>query len=211
MTTLRFAFGTLNANDSFANASAWEGDLDGWHVVLDATGLTATTTYSFADDAEARTALEPRLRAWAAVAHLRDGLDIYFGEPPAADNRERIVRSSNATYPPPDPDFRLTPPVERMLAIHGDFVSGATPLPQALAAVLELVDADALNVDRGVVDAARELAERSAGPAGEPPRYRGPEWQWMQEALRLLTLQQGRAANAAPTRALTLPDFRSEL
>ena len=59
-----------------------------------------------------------------------------------------------------------------------------------------------------------ELAAQDRAPAGPntgPPSYRGPEWQWLQEALFRLTLQAGRAGDGPPESKLALGDFQTQL
>ena len=60
------------------------------------------------------------------------------------------------------------------------------------------------NVDTEVVDEINVLKDRQG-------TYRGPEWQWMQEALRLITLQVGRRTDAPSPDRLGMDDFRSHL
>jgi hypothetical protein len=65
-----------------------------------------------------------------------------------------------------------------------------------------------------VLDKVAELAARghpAAATDDRPASYRGPEWQWLQEALARLTLQAGRAADGPPQTRLELDDFGTQL
>ena len=70
--------------------------------------------------------------------------------------------------------------------------AGKAPLPATLRKMLQAVDGES-GVDSEVMERASELAAR------QPENYRGPEWQWMQEALV-------RLAAGGP---LTMDDFRT--
>lgn len=227
--TLIYEFGSLNPYDTFEAAARWSGHLGSWECVLDRGQLTATTGQSFESEAAGRASLEPMLRTWEAAAYLRDQYEIYFRPSRAsaeirdAADRDRIFRRANEAYPAPDPSFTVTPAVEGLLGLIREFIGGAIALP---AAVDELVAAlksgaqeagdgsvaETYNVDQGVVDAITELAGRGAKSLEErQSSYRGPEWQWMQEALRLLTLQVGRRTDGPPQTSLAMADFKTRL
>ena len=213
MTTLRYRFGSHDRYDTFDMAPGLEAHLDGWHAVLDGGVLTATSVEAIDSDAAARAALEPILRAWEAVAYLRDQHDVYFvpeGDPApsrgfaATPDEDRILVRSNDAYPAPDPAFERTAVVDSLLSILRRFEADAPSLAQQVREVVEIVGDGDYGIDNDVMATLRDLAER------DQSRFRGPEWQWMQEALRLVTLQAGRQnASAAPR--LSASDFRSEL
>jgi hypothetical protein len=134
-----------------------------------------------------------------------------------------IVRRLNAAYPEPDVSFSRTPLVDGMLEEIAVFRRGEKPLPsvaQSLISDLTATVGDprtliaAFNIEAEVIERLRELANR-----GDPPlqpheliqAYRGPEWQWMQEALMRLTLQAGRTKAGDPPTQLTMQQFRTRL
>ena len=75
--------------------------------------------------------------------------------------------------------------------------------------------AHAFNIDPAVIENLRALADRGDPPPAEgerPAFYRGPEWQWLQEALVLLTRQAvSRASDAPVAERLALSDFRTTI
>jgi hypothetical protein len=157
----------------------------------------------------------------------RDGSEEKARSGTSADSAEdRIYRRANEEYPAPDPSFVRTPLVEQLLTEINDFRHAETTLPAAAAAVIDLLRtlaggsaelaavAASINTDAAVIEKVAELAARGQpvpGPDDPPPFYRGPEWQWLQEALLRLTLQTGRAADGPPQSRLTLADFHTQL
>ena len=183
-----------------------------------------------ASEAAARASLEPMLRAWEAAAFLADQYEIIFrsasaaAEPETADGlQDHVFRRLNETYPEPDPAFMRTDLVERLLDLNRGFRTRTVALPAAVAELVEAFEstadeagvgsvATAYNIDPDVVGALTELAGR-AKKSSSPDElsYRGPEWQWMQEALRLWTLQAGRRTTEPPATPLRMTDFKTSL
>ncbi len=143
-------------------------------------------------------------------------------EPAGTDGEDRIYRRTNDAYPAPDPTFTRTELVDQLLDDISRFRRGEESLPAAAAAALRRLRALAngndsvtslaasLNVEPDVIAKAIELAAQDRAPAGAsggPPSYRGPEWQWLQEALFRLTLQAGRAGDGPPQSKLAQGDF----
>lgn len=229
--TLDYGFGSVNPHDIFDRARPWRGRLGAWDCVLENGRLSATAVESFESEPAATASLEPMLRAWEAAAFLRDQHEIFFRpDRPAADseiagksNRDYVFRRVNETYPAPDPTFTRTPLVESLLEVIHSFMAGSIALPVAIGeldAALESAArdagagsvADAYNIDREVAETLAELAQRGAAAAAEGQAvYRGPEWQWMQEALRLIALQVGRRTMEPPTGRLQMEDFKTRL
>ena len=210
VTTLRYRLGTHDRYDTFDSAPALDADVDGWHLALADGVLTATSVEAIDSEPAARTALEPILRAWEAVAYLRDQHDIYFvaegDDAPttgfaATPDEDRILVRENDAYPAPDPAFERTPEVDSLLAILRRFEGDAPSLPQAVRDVVGIVGNGDFGIDDDVMATLRDLAEL------DQSRFRGPEWQWMQEALRLVTLQVGRRGSGR----LSMSDFASQL
>jgi SAM-dependent methyltransferase len=86
------------------------------------------------------------------------------------------------------------------------FRAGRMELPVALAEVLATDDHADTNMDAEVEAKATELAYRV------PANYRGPEWQWMQEALVRLAAQAGSRTPDSPLAGpLTMETFRTRL
>jgi hypothetical protein len=203
-----------NPYDTFDQAEPWSGEVGGWSLTLQNNTLRAT---SESDDTAA---IEPLLSAWAAAAYLRDLYEIRFVAegseipPPPPYGRDRIFRRVNKAYPEPDQSFHLTSTAERLLSLSRAFTSSLATLPETfveaatvLASAAEDAGgsiADVYNVDQEVVDKISELKDRDGS-------FRGPEWQWMQEALRLVTLQTGRRNDSPPRERLGMNDFRSHL
>jgi hypothetical protein len=228
--TLSYDFGSVNAHDTFDVAQPWRGRLGSWDGTLDNGRLSATTADSFESETEARASLEPILRAWEAAAYLVDQHEIWFraagsepgGEASGFSNREHVFRRLNESYPGPDLSFTRTPLVERLLDLIRAYTAGSLELPIAAGELLSALDsapreegasiADAYNIDPAVIETLTEMAARHAdSQATGQAAYRGPEWQWMQEALRLLTLQAGRRTSEPPAARLAMEDFRTRL
>ena len=112
---------SANPYDTFDEAATLHGQLGNWRFVLDDGRLLATTDESFDSEADARATLEPLLRAWDAVAYLRDQYEVSFvadgvePSPAPPGMRDRIYMRSNKAYPEPDPDFALTATADRLL------------------------------------------------------------------------------------------------
>ena len=209
-----------NPYDTFEEATPWSGQLEGWQLTLQDGILRATSESEEGSESGGRAAIEPVLNAWAAAAYLRDLYELRFvpdgSEPPPAPpyGRDRIFRRINKSYPTPEPSVRLTPTAERLVRLSQAFTSGLAELPATFveaAGVLATAAqeaggsvADVYNVDKEVVDVIDDLKGRDGS-------YRGPEWQWMQEALRLMTLQAGKRTDSAPGDRLHMDDFRSHL
>ena len=237
MTILEYRLLSLNRYDTFEHAPPWRGVLDSWNCVLAGDRLVAQTDRPFASAELARADLEPRLSAWQAVAYLNGQYEITFRfdggapaegaqEPADPDGEDRIYRRTNDGYPPPDPSFTRTELVEQLLDDIGRFRRGEESLPAVAAVALRRLRtlangsdsvtslAAALNVEPDVIAKAIELAAQDRGPitpGDGPPAYRGPEWQWLQEALPRLTLQAGRASDGPPAKRLTMDDFATRL
>lgn len=237
--TLEYHLASLNRYDTFDQAPPWRGLLGAWEFLLSDMHLQARSGERFANVAQARASLEPLLRAWEAKAFLDGGYELTFrfdGDPneptpgaeaeEAFDSGDRIYRRANGAYPAPDPTFQRTPLVEHLLEQINRFRRGEMSLPAVAANVVhELrtmaggstdpgVVATALGTERRVLDKVAELAARgqpAAATDDRPASYRGPEWQWLQEALRRLTLQAGRAADGPPQTPLELDDFETQL
>ena len=230
-TTLTYLFQSLNPYDTFDDATAWEGQLGAWRCILDKGRLQAIAN-SFNGEVPSDT-LEPMLRSWEAVAYLREQHEIAFirsdpaprgavGAGADSDSLDRIYVRRNDSYPQPDDSFSLNPTVSRLLDVIGSYRRMRLDLVTALRELLATLgqaagrDLDAIqaeyNIDDRVLSVIRELADRAGSPDGTtPPRYRGPEWQWMQEALRLVTLQAGRRSAEPPATRLVLEDFQTDL
>lgn len=227
---LAYDFGSVNPHDTFAAARPWRGRLGSWECVLENGRLSATALDSFESEPAARASLEPLLRAWETAAYLMDQHEIFFrgdSEAEAGDeagfaNREHVFRRVNEAYPAPDPSFTRTPLVEHLLDLTRGFRAGPLTLPAAMGELVAALTsgareagasiADAYNIAAPVVETITELAARTPdAPAGDRPAYRGPEWQWMQEALRLVTLQAGRRTSEPPGARLAMEDFKTRL
>ena len=139
-------------------------------------------------------------------------------------HEDHIFRRSNSTYPAPDASFTRTPLVEQLLLEIAAFRSRQKSLPDVVHAILAAmasaaegsVDdiASVYNVAPEVIETLSDVADRPQtvdGPASMLRRYRGVEWQWMQEAIKLLTLQAGRAAAGRPVNQLNMDDFGTKL
>jgi hypothetical protein len=217
---LTYEFVSVNPYDTFGEATLWTGNMGSWRVVLNDGKLSATSAEQFASESAARGALEPLLRAWATVAYLRDQHEVTF-EPVGAQRsptppavRDRIFRRANSEFPRPDPEFALTSTTERLVELIRGFTSGTAELPATLGELAETLERSAqqagesmgtaYNIEDGVLETVKELVERDG-------IYRGPEWQWMQEALRVLTLQAGRRTSTPPSARLRMTDFRTQL
>lgn len=229
--TLNYDFGSANPHDIFDQARPWRGRLGSWECVLENGRLSATAVESFESKPAATASLEPMLQAWEAAAFLRDQHEIFFRPDRAAadseiadtPHRDYVFRRVNETYPAPDPTFTRTPLVKSLLEVIGRFMAGSIALPVAIGeldAALESAArdagagsvADAYSIDQQAVETLAELAQRRAAAAAEGQAvYRGPEWQWMQEALRLMTLQAGRRTTKPPAGRLSMEDFKTRL
>lgn len=230
--TLSYDFWSINPHDTFDRAEAWNGNLGAWSCTLDHGKLTATTAEAFESETDARASLEPMLRAWEASAYLRDQYEIRFvpeGTPDDAARadspqaHDQIFRRVNETYPAPDPDFSMTALVEQLMGTVHRFTETPAELPLVIADLLTRLDTSLGEIGAASVDAAYNIEPDVLGTLGElsdparqaaaggRPAYRGPEWQWMQEAQRLVTLQAGRRSTAPPTTRLTMADFKSQL
>jgi hypothetical protein len=238
--TLAYALDSRNRYDMFDDAAPWRGTLGEWQATLDACRLEASTEQPFTEARAALADLEPMLRAWETVAFLRDQHEISFRliggrmadgteVVPAASSaavvpdENEIYRRSNVEYPAPDETFARTALVDDLLALIWRFRHGELALPSVATAVLHALAAGAPGADGGIaaaynveprlVEVFTELAGRGHPPvADQPPAaYRGPEWQWMQEAIRLLTLQAGRRTSGSPAIRLGLEQFRGRL
>lgn len=143
------------------------------------------------------------------------------GAAPAVE--DDVFRRNNTAFPPPDGSFTQTPLVDELLEAIRRFRQGQEMLPvvagqmlSTMAATLADPSGDisaAFAIDPDVVDTLSELSRREGASTPEgrsAPTYRGPEWQWMQEAIRLFTLQAGRREVGAQA-ALSMNDFRSRL
>jgi hypothetical protein len=222
VTTVRYRLVSRNPYDTFADDAEWRGRLGQWDVHLRNGELEATPTEQ-AEVAE----LEAHLRDWAAAAYLSGRYDIYFrpaeeGEQEPADETDEaaLYRRQSADYPAPDEEFVLTSLADELVGLIGRYRAGEVSLPTAGRLLLDRLEAaatgpasTAFNVDPRVIDTLAELTGR-AEPAADGRRaasYRGPEWQWMQEALRRLALQAGRASRGRPVQGLALDDFEAEL
>ncbi len=214
MTTLQYRFVSRDRFDTFDAAPPLQADVDGWHLVLADGVLTATSVEAIEPDAAAHAALEPILRAWETVAYLRDQHDISFVAEAAelpndgfatTPDEDRILVRNNAAYPAPEATFERTALVDSLLAVQRRFEADVPALPQAVRDLVALTEGLDIGIDKTVMSTLKELAER------DQSRYRGPEWQWLQEALRLVTLQAGRREATRRARPLTMADFASEL
>jgi hypothetical protein len=194
----------------------------------------------FLDVAAARQDLDLLLRDWETFAFLDDQYRVAFiferaavtmgdneveqgapdPRPPTED--DAIYRRDNDRYPAPDTSFSRTALVVELLDDIWRFRRGDAALPSVARSLLgKLADAApghdvsaAWNIEVRVAETVTELVSRSDGPlnAGQAvAAYRGPEWQWLQEALRRLTIQAGRGRSGLPARALTLDDFSARL
>lgn len=135
-----------------------------------------------------------------------------------------IVVRHRSAYPAPDPSFRRTELVTSVIGEIQGFATGRAPLEEAVARILELLRsqfadakpgdghaelADRLNVDDGILTTLHDLAKRPdvTQASRGAPKYRGPEWLWMQEAIRGLALQAGRAGGGPPPVRLAIDDL----
>jgi hypothetical protein len=159
-------------------------------------------------------------------------LDRTGAEPGVLPVVDAIVRRHRPDYPPPDPAFRISPMVLSMLREIEAFRADVPTLPLVAQRILGILadsfDGDGeslshgdhlrgaaqrLSIDDEVVTQLAGLSAR-ATEAATPPgqiRYRGAEWQWMQEALTRLTLQAGRAGQGAPGTRLSMDAFVARL
>jgi hypothetical protein len=176
------------------------------------------------------------LRAWECVAYLRHQIEIRFVPADSVTAPEsqheqhifvdRIFRRNYTRYPEPDPSFEITEGVEQLMGAIADFRGRKRTLPSSVNDMLKVLHASArperppktpdvrYNISPEVWSALEELAGRGAQLAESwtvQRAYRGPEWQWMQEALRLVTLQVGRGRVGLPATQLSLADFTSRL
>ncbi len=78
VTSLEYGLLSLNRYDTFEHARPWRGVLDGWNCVLADDRLVAQSERPFPSQEQARADLEPRLRAWEAVAYLNGQYEITF-------------------------------------------------------------------------------------------------------------------------------------
>jgi hypothetical protein len=159
------------------------------------------------------------------------GQEGVVAEPSPLPPPDAILRRINLEYPFYDSSFRRSPLLESMLTQIQHFHAQEAPLTETLQNVLRIlrerfapgdagttselagehvsVISRALNTDREVISTAAELAWRTAPAAKVDQRvpFRGPEWQWMQQVLRRLALQAGRAHEAQPPERLTMGDL----
>ncbi len=227
-----YTFRPLNDYETFENAEPWRGQLREWECTL-AGGRLHATANSFSDTASAEGSLNTLLRAWECVAYLQDQCEVRFVRDSAdreqvglqdADNVDRIFRKSYDSYPEPDHSFELTPDVMRLMEAHSAFRRQEIRLPDALKETLAVMSPSGASdstdaaaryaIDRDVMSAIESLVLRDTEVATKSTArqtYRGPEWQWMQEALRLVALQIGRGASQSPSNQLSMSDFRTSL
>lgn len=137
-------------------------------------------------------------------------------------DEDLIYRRANEAYPRPDSSFSKDATVSGLIEEIEVFWQGETPLPVAVSSFMAALNrgagdrrpAEAWNIDPLVLDTLRELAERpgTANQVGSTlPAYRGPEWQWMQEALMRVAHHAGRAAHGLPADLLTMESFSTKL
>jgi hypothetical protein len=145
-----------------------------------------------------------------------DGWDASGAEPALVPSPDLIVVCHRAAYPEPDPSFRRSELATSISDEIARFANGQARLEDAARESLQTLrsrfgpgDADGwqddlavrLNVEDAVLTVLDELAARPDVDQDSrgAPKYRGPEWQWMQEALRRLALQAGRTHSGPPT------------
>ncbi len=218
--TTRWELRSANPYESWAGATPLRGQFDGWEVAVEAGIVSVSPAPARAEGPSADPETASFLRAWQLAAYLRSQHEIWFAQidgdaavPELFPEREHVFRRVHEEFPAPDSEFRVSPEVERMLvALREQLYGSASPIA-AGAAVLDALDGDAANVDAAVVNMLRDLVAR-----GEPAdidiyrTYRGPEWQWLQEAVRLVMLQVGRARpGTRPSQPLTMASFSTSL
>jgi hypothetical protein len=75
---LRYDFVATDTRHDFSEAAPWQGRLGDFHCSLEAKALEARPLRNYADEASARAALEPHLRAWELRSELKEGVRIEF-------------------------------------------------------------------------------------------------------------------------------------
>jgi hypothetical protein len=75
---LQYTFRSLEEHHDYSKAQTWTGRTPEFELTLQNDTLRATPIGNFSSEDQARTALEPFLRAWELEADLRDGVRIRF-------------------------------------------------------------------------------------------------------------------------------------
>ncbi len=174
-----------------------------------------------------RDSFEGEFRYDGAVIHASDAgdhEDATGAEAPLVPAADLIVVRRRAAYPEPDPSFRRSDLVTSVVGDIERFATGGARLEEATGGILETLRthfavanagdwhadlAKHLNVEEAIVTTLHDLAARPDVPEGSrgAPKYRGPEWLWMQEAIRRLALQAGRVNGGPPPIRLAMDDF----
>jgi hypothetical protein len=145
-------------------------------------------------------------------------------EPVLVPSSDLIVVRHRSAYPEPDPSFRGSELVTSLADGIARFEHGEARLEDVAGEILQTLRlqfgagnarswpadlAVRLNIEDAVVTTLDELAGRPDADQGSrgAPKYRGPEWQWMQEAIRRLALQAGRAHSGPTTARFTMNEL----
>lgn len=215
MAEQRYELRSSNPHETFPATDAWQESIAGWQVAFDG----GTVVVSGAD-------AERLLRAWQLAAFLCDQHEIEFAPGPVGPlfpGREQVYRRVNTAYPRPDAEFRAAQLVEDLFALLARFVTGTADAVTTAAALLKQLEAaaggagadvaGAFNLEPALLARLHALLERRTDEVAEPHTlYRGPEWQWLQEVMRLLVLQAGRRGDGEPPRTqLTMTSLVSRL
>jgi hypothetical protein len=135
------------------------------------------------------------------------------GAPDDATRDRDVYNGEDRWFGVADADIATTLLASELLETVRAYRRGTVALQDAVKQVVAKLTAaagddganGAFNIDPAVTSKAAELADRHDAV------YRGPEWQWLQEALVRLALQAGRrTADVSPAARLTLEDFRSQ-
>lgn len=244
---LQYQFESAETHHSFEGTRALSGTLGDFDFELKDARLVARPRSHFADEESARAALEPRLRAWEQRTFLAEDVRITFkyGKTEIID-RDPVpgvtevrpdpialnavvyaptIIVGHATYPPPDPDFKVTPVTDRLSERIRRVRAGEAPLPAEAYWVLTQLEteygtgksarksvAERLNVEEKVLQTLGRLTAQGDPNIGrKADRIEAPltdaETAWLRAAIVRLARRVGEIEGGALPAMVTMADL----
>ena len=244
---LHYHFESADTHHSFEGAQVLGGTLGDFDFELNDARLVARPRSHFADEESARAALEPHLRAWEQGTFLSEDMHITFKyakteiidrDPVPGVTEVRpdpitlnavlyapTVILGHAAYPPPDPEFKVTPVTDRMSERIMRVRAGQASLPAEAYWVLTQLEteygagkyarksvAERLNVEEKVLQTLGRLSAQGDPNVGrKADRIDAPlteaEMAWLRAAIVRLARRVGESEGGATLTTVTMADL----